>query len=328
MENQTKQKKVVVIGGGTGSYVVLSGLKAYDLKIVAVTTVGDDGGSTGRLRDEFWFLPAGDMRQCIAALSEENGYLRDLLLYRFDKGEKGLRGHNLGNLIITALEDLTGSESRALMTMGKIFSLKGRVLPVSLEMAKIGAKYSTGKRIISEHLIEENVLRPGEKIEKLFTKPEIFINPSLKRELKDADLIVFGPGDLYNSTIANLIVSGVPESLVKSKAKIVQIMNLMTLASQTSGMTMSDYVAELEKYLTRKVDYILINKREISEDIIENYEKSGESPIFDDLGKDKRVIRRDLMSLRTVQKNSSDTLKRSLIRHSSTKIARALMSIL
>ncbi len=328
MENQTKQKKVVVIGGGTGSYVVLSGLKAYDLKIVAVTTVGDDGGSTGRLRDEFGFLPAGDMRQCIAALSEENGYLRDLLLYRFDKGEKGLRGHNLGNLIITALEDLTGSESRALMTMGKIFSLKGRVLPVSLEMAKIGAKYSTGKRIISEHLIEENVLRPGEKIEKLFTKPEIFINPSLKRELKDADLIVFGPGDLYNSTIANLIVSGVPESLVKSKAKIVQIMNLMTLASQTSGMTMSDHVAELEKYLTRKVDYILINKREISEDIIENYEKSGESPIFDDLGKDKRVIRRDLMSLRTVQKNSSDTLKRSLIRHSSTKIARALMSIL
>ena len=328
MENQTKQKKVVVIGGGTGSYVVLSGLKAYDLKIVAVTTVGDDGGSTGRLRDEFGFLPAGDMRQCIAALSEENGYLRDLLLYRFDKGEKGLRGHNLGNLIITALEDLTGSESRALLTMGKIFSLKGRVLPVSLEMAKIGAKYSTGKRIISEHLIEENVLRPGEKIEKLFTKPEIFINPSLKRELKDADLIVFGPGDLYNSTIANLIVSGVPESLVKSKAKIVQIMNLMTLASQTSGMTMSDHVAELEKYLTRKVDYILINKREISEDIIENYEKSGESPIFDDLGKDKRVIRRDLMSLRTVQKNSSDTLKRSLIRHSSTKIARALMSIL
>ena len=321
------KKKIMVIGGGTGSYVVLSGLKEYDYDIVAVTTVADDGGSSGRLRDEFGFLPAGDMRQSIAALSQENGFLKDLLLYRFEKGEKGLKGHNLGNLILTALDDITGSESKALETATKIFSLKGKVLPVSLDLTKVRAKYSSGKEIIGEHFIEENKLQKGERILEYSADPPVKINPAVKAEIKDTDLIIFGPGDLYNSTIANLTIKGVSEAIKGSQAKILHIINLMTLSSQTAYFTASDHVRELEKYLGKKVNYILLNTRKIPEDVLKNYRKFNEYQIEDDLRGDSRVFRLDLLSTTKVKKNSADPLKRSLIRHSSHKLGKAIVSI-
>lgn len=323
----TKHKKILIMGGGTGSYVVLSGLKEYHYDLVSVNTVADDGGSTGRLRNEFGFLPAGDIRQSIAALAGENGYLRDLLLYRFEKGEKGLKGHNLGNLILTALDDITGSESAALEVASRIFRLKGKVFPVSLELTKLKAVYSSGKEIISEHHIEENSLEKGERIANLSVVPKVKINPKVKKEILEADLIILGPGDLYNSTIANLVVSGVPEAIAESKAKVLQIVNLMTLSSQTAYYATSDHVKELEKYLKKSVDYVLVNTRKIPTEVLKHYKKYNEYQVEDDLAGDPRVLRFDLLSTKKVKKNSSDPLKRSLIRHSSTKLSKAIINV-
>lgn len=324
-------RRIVIIGGGTGSFVVLSGLKKWPVALAAIVAVTDDGGSTGRLRDEFGFLPVGDMRQCIAALSDENidSHLMNLLLYRFDKGEKGLKGHSLGNLILTALEDITGSESRGLEMAGQIFKLKGQIFPVSLKLVKLVAYYNNGKKIVSEHKIEVKKLKQGERISKLTTQPKARINPRAKKLIEQADLIILGPGDLFDSTIANLVIQGVPPAIKKSGALIVNVVNLMTLRSQTEGFKASDHVKTLEQYLGKKVDYILMNTASIPKKILKNYrEKEGEYPVADDLGKDERVIRGDFLDRKKFKKSSGDVLKRSLIRHSPEKLARKIIKIL
>lgn len=325
-----KGKKVVIIGGGTGSFVVLSGLKQYPLDLTAIVAVTDDGGSTGRLRDEFGFLPAGDMRQCLAALSDsrENGYLKDLLLYRFDKGEKGLRGHNLGNLILTALEDLAGSESAGLQAASRIFRLHGRVIPVSLELVKLVAHYQSGIKIVSEHLIEEHKLSQGDRISRLDTIPSAHLNPSAKKAILSVDYIILGPGDLYGSTISNLVIKGVPSVIRRSKAKIIYIVNLMTLVSQTNYFTAQDHLHEIESYLDHKVDFIMLNSGRIPSDVLAIYACKGEYPVVDDLGEDRRVVRSNLLSERKIKKPDSDPLKRSLVRHSSVKLAQEIVKLI
>lgn len=322
----TLMKKIVVIGGGTGSFVLLSGLKHYPLDLTAVVPVTDDGGSTGRLRDEFGFLPVGDIRQCLAALAPENGFLRQLLLYRFQKCQ-GLRGHNLGNLILTALEDIAGSELEAVTTAAKLFRLKGKVLPVSKELVKLAAEYSSGKTIVSEHKIEIHKLQKGEKIIKLYTVPEAKINPDVKKAIKEADLIILGPGDLYDSTIANLVIKGAKKALQTSRAKIIYIVNLMTLNSQTNGYTASDHLKEIEKYTGRNVDYLVINNQSFPSRILRAYQKLEEYSVIDDLGRDKRVIRKPLLAKSDFQKPQSDVLKRTLLRHDSEKLAKVIMSL-
>jgi len=324
------KKNIVVIGGGTGSFVVLSGLKEFPLNLTAIVAVTDDGGSTGRLRDEFGFLPAGDMRQCIAALAVGDGepdLTQKLLLYRFSKG-KGLEGHNLGNLILTALEDIAGSESRGLEYASKIFRLKGKVMPISLKLVKLVATYKSGKKIISEKKIEEHRLKKDDGIIKLSTIPKAEINTKAKNAILQADAIVLGPGDLFASTIANLIFEGAKETIKKSKAKIIDIVNLMTTYYQTEGFTARDHVRTLENYLGREVDYILLNKTKPPQKILQIYENSGEHVVKDDLKNDKRVKRLDLLSPKMTVKPKGDKLKRSLLRHDPHKVAHAILNIL
>lgn len=330
-------KKVVVIGGGTGTSIVLSGLKKYTcdsdcndfcLNLTAVVPVTDDGGSTGRLRDEFGFLPVGDARQCLAALSaKEDELFRQLLLYRFSRGQ-GLKGHNLGNLILTALEDLLDSEPQALQAASKIFRLKGRVLPVSLDLVKLVAEYKSGQKIVSEHKIEETQLKKGDQIVKMSTQPKAKINPRVQKAIEAADLITLGPGDLFNSVIANLVIKGMPAVLRKTQAQLVYIVNLMTLNSQTREMTAREHVSQIEKYLGRKIDRIIINNQPISKDILKSYQKLHEYPVVDDLGSDKRVIRRKLLAKAPFVKPKADILKRSLLRHGPEKLADILISLL
>jgi len=321
-----QQKQVVVIGGGTGTSVVLAGLKHFPLDLTAVVPVTDDGGSTGRLRDEFGFLPVGDARQCLAALSTDGDDFRQLLLYRFDRCQ-GLKGHNLGNLILTALEDLLGSEPAALTAAAKIFRLKGRVLPVSLKLVKLVAEYGSGKTIKSEHQIEVNHLN-GDRIIKLATEPVARVNPEVKQAILAADLITIGPGDLYDSLMANLVIKGMPLALRKTKAKLVHIVNLMTLNSQTSDMSAKDHLKVIEDYLGRSIDWIIINKQPIPKSIKQAYGRYGEFPVKDDLGQDQRVIRRRLLAGGIFQKPKGDTLKRSLLRHDSVKLAKTLVNLL
>ena len=322
-----KLKKIVVIGGGTGSFVLLSGLKQYPVELTAIVPVTDDGGSTGRLRDEFGFLPVGDMRQCLAALAADNGRLRRLLLYRFDKG-KGLVGHNLGNLILTALEDLVGSAPEAVGEAASIFRLKGRVYPVSKKLVKLVADYSSGKTIVSEYKIEKYHLKQGERIAKLYTKPATRLNELAAAAIRAAEMIILAPGDLYNSIIANLVISGMKSALKNSRAKLVYIVNLMTLNSQTHGFAASDHVKEIEKYTGKKVDYILINSQPIKKEIVKAYKREQEHPVADDLNKDSRVIRQPLLSASVFQKPKSDSLKRSLLRHDSGKLAKAIIKLI
>jgi uncharacterized cofD-like protein len=318
------QKKLVVIGGGTGSFVLLKGLKQYPVDLTAIVPVTDDGGSTGRLRDEFGFLPVGDMRQCLAALAPNDGMLKKLLLYRFEKGN-GLVGHNLGNLLLTAMEDLTGSEPEAVAETAKLFRLKGKVLPIAKTLVKLVAKYSSGEKIISEHAIETHRLEKDERIVDLTTEPEATIHADAKKAIEAADTIILAPGDLYNSIIANLVIRGTAQAIKTSRAKIFYIVNLMTLNSQTNYMSAKDHVAAIEKYCGRPVDYIIVNNEPIAETVKASYAKEGEYPVADDLAGDKRVVRGPLLAPVAYEKPKSDSLKRSLLRHDPEKLAQAIM---
>lgn len=322
-----EQKKLVVIGGGTGSFVLLSGLKAFPVELTAIVPVTDDGGSTGRLRDEFGFLPVGDMRQCLAALAPDNGLLRKLLLYRFEKGE-GLIGHNLGNLLLTALEDLAGSEPEAVVQAAKLFRLKGKVWPISRTLVKLAAEYSDGKTVVSEHEIETHRLTPNERITHLFTIPETTINPEAKKTLLEAQAIIFAPGDLFNSVIASLVIKGTQEAIKTSQAKLIYVVNLMTLNSQTNYMSAADHVKEIEKYAGRKMDKIVVNNQAVPDDIKQVYAKEVEYPVVDDLGDDSRVVRREMLAKAPYQKPKSDVIKRSLLRHDPEKLAQTIIKLL
>ena len=320
-------KKAVVIGGGTGSFVLLTGLKQYPVELTAIVPVTDDGGSTGRLRDEFGFLPVGDMRQCLAALAPNNGLLRKLLLYRFTKG-KGLVGHNLGNLLLTALEDLAGSELEAVVEAAKLFRLKGKVWPIAQTLVKLGAQYSDGKQIVSEHEIEIHRLTPNERITRLFTIPAAKINEAAKAALLEAEAIILAPGDLFNSVISSLVIKGAQAAIKASRAKLIYVVNLMTLNSQTNYMTAADHVKEIEKYAGRPTDWIVINNQAVPDEIKRIYAKEVEYPVVDDLGSDRRVVREAMLAKAPYQKSNSDLIKRSLLRHDPKKLAAVIIKLI
>jgi uncharacterized cofD-like protein len=326
-----KNSKIVVIGGGTGSFVLLSGLRRYSVELTAIVTVADSGGSTGRLRTEFGFLPVGDMRQCLAALTEQgkDDILRQLLLYRFTKGE-GIRGHNLGNLILTALTDITGSEAKAIEAAAKIFRLQGQIFPITTTNIHLVAKYDDGSIIVGEHEIDEPKHKGGKKIIDLTTKPAATIYKEAKNAILDARVIVLGPGDLYTSILPNLVIRGVKETFALTYAKVVYVVNLMTRFSQTHNMTALDHVREIEKYLGRQIDVVVINKEKIPQHIVNLYNQEKGFPVKDDLGLKQhyRILWRDLLAPGVVVKTPADVLQRSYLRHNSQKLAETIISIL
>lgn len=323
--------KIVVIGGGTGSFIVLTGLRKYKVDLTAVVSVTDSGGSTGRLRSEFGFLPVGDMRQCLAALALSNGddYIKKLLLYRFSKG-KGLKGHNLGNLILTALTDLTGLETKAVEIAAKIFRLQGKVLPVTTTNVQLKAEYEDGKVIVGEHKIDEPKYISGKRIIKLTTSQKAKIYDKTRESILAADLIILGPGDLYTSILPNLIVDGVRQVLKIKQQKIVYIVNLMTRYSQTPGFTALDHLKEIKTYLGFCPAVILINNGTIPLKILKLYRLEKSYPVRDDLINinGSLVIRKNLVKPTLIHKHKSDVLQRSFLRHDSEKLAKILMTLL
>lgn len=315
-----KLPNVVVIGGGTGTSIVLSGLKQYPLNLTAVISVADSGGSTGRLRDEFGFLPVGDLRQAIAALATDTnqGYISKLLLYRFAKGQ-GLEGHNLGNLILTALQDMTGSTAKALSIASEIFQLRGKVYPITLKDIQLVIEYRDGTIEIGESVLDHK--HGGKPIASVKTSPRASISPMAKQAIETADCIVLGPGDLYGSLLPNLIIQGVKSAFSRSRATIVYIANLMTHFTQTHNMTAADHLKVIEKHLPKPVDYILLNQQPIAPTIANMYRRQHEFPVIDDLADDPRVIRRNLINI------ISDK-KQTYLRHHSHKIAQLIMRII
>ncbi|MBU1033387.1 YvcK family protein [Patescibacteria group bacterium] len=328
-------KKIVVIGGGTGSAVVLAGLKKYkNIDLSAVIVVSDNGGSTGRLRDEFGFLPVGDLRQCIAALAtgENEEEIRRLLLYRFDK-DSSLQGHNLGNLILTSLESLTGSASKAVELASKIFRINGTVLPISEDSVNLVIHYDDGKIAVGEKNLDDPEFG-GKKIKELALDKKAKIYSKAYRAIADADLVVLGPGDLYGSLLANTLVDGFAEALAENKkngGKFVYVSNLVTHFSQTHQMSARDHLLEIQKYCQRPADFALINDSPIPKKILSIYQEANDYLIMDDLENkegETQIIRANLLSTTLFKAEKNDSLTRSLIRHHKDKLAKALLKLI
>lgn len=330
-----KKAKIVVIGGGTGTFVLLSGLKNAPVDLVAVISMMDSGGSNRVLRDEFGLLPTSDIRQCLVALAEDKGdqeILRELFTYRFHQGV-GIAGMTFGNLFMAALADIYKDQVKAVEVVQRLLHTKGKILPVTLDDVQLVARYENGNQVIGEHWIDEPKHDGRLKIVEIETIPLAKINAVAEKEILSADLIVLGPGDLFTSLVPNLIVKGIPEAIRKSRAKKVYVVNLMTKYGQTYGFKASDFVKVLEKYLgtNRVLDYVLINKsQKISAEILRRYKEEQAMMVEDDLGADEdfKVIRADLLSPVEVGKVAGDGLKRSLLRHDSQKLAKEILKFL
>ncbi|MBI4147031.1 YvcK family protein [Candidatus Woesearchaeota archaeon] len=317
-------KKVAVIGGGTGSFTVLSGLKKYNIDLSAIVSMADDGGSTGILRDELGVLPPGDVRQCLVALSDSSRLMRSLMNYRFENGS--LQGHSFGNLLLSALEKVTGSFEKAVEEVGKIMSIKGKVIPVTIHEVRLNMILNNGKVLQGEKEVHLSTdIHKGYK--SIYLEPFPQANPQAISEIMNADLVVFGPGGLYTSLIPNLLVEGVGKALRETKAKKVFIINLMNKRGQTPKFTVKDHLNEIKKFVGKDVfDYILVNNSEPPKELIEDYAEEGEM-VKNDLKNDLRVLEASLLSSELKEVQIGDTLKRNLIRHDSQKLADELMKI-
>ena len=324
--NASRPRNIVTLGGGTGTFVVLSALRLLsDVALTAIVSSADDGGSTGHLRDAYGFLPAGDARQALVALAEETEVLRKLFAYRFDKGN--VAGHNLGNLFLTALTDLLGSDALALAEASKLLRVKGTVLQASDEPAVLVAEFADGTVITGEAAIDERV--PGRApIAGVSYAMPVALSAPAAAAIAAADAIVLGPGDLYTSTAAALLAEGTREALAGSRATLVYVCNLFTKAGQTDGMTVQQHCAAIARYAGRMPDRILINTATFSADVLARYGAEGEYPVADDLPEAPSILRADLASVHMVPPLPNDPVPRSLVRHDSGKLKEALAALL
>lgn len=329
-----KKKKILVIGGGTGTYTILSGLKKFkELDLSVIVSMMDSGGSNRVIRDEFGLLPTSDIRQCMVALASDESHelLRKLFTYRYNQGT-GISGMSFGNLFMAALTDIYGSQEEAIRKTSETLDVMGTIAPVTYDDAHLVARYDNGKQVLGEHFIDEPKEDMNDaKIVDLELVPNAKANKKALWLIKEADVIIFGPGDLYTSIICNLIVDGVTVAIKKSKAKKIFVMNLMTKTGQTTGFKASDHLKELEKYLEGSViDIVLINKRKVyPNNILKRYKEEGAKPVEDDLnGSEVKVIRRSFISSTIYKKQKGDRLKRSLIRHDAVKLANAIAYLL
>ncbi len=329
------KKSIVVVGGGTGTFTVLRGLKAYagTVSIKAIVTMADDGGSNRVLRDEFGLLPTSGIRQAIVALSTDEGLMRELFTYRYLRG-KGIAGMTFGNLFMAALADILKSQKRAIEETCELMGIVGEILPVSYKSTRLLATYMDGTEVLGEHLIDEargNVSK--QRIIKLQTVPKARISQEARHALLTANLIVLGPGDLYTNTIANLVIGGVKEAIVRSKARLVFVVNLMNKLGEAYQYRASDFLEDLARYIPReRVDYVLVNSDlDFDPKLLAAYKREGATPVEDDLGEKwgkAEVIRAKFLSDVIPKAQKGDVVKRSMIRHHSKKLARVITGLI
>lgn len=282
------EPSIVVLGGGTGAYAALTGLKRHTSRLSAIISMADSGGSTGRLRDEFGHLPPGDLRKALVALAPDDDttlMLRRLFEYRFNKGD-GLSGHTFGNLLITALTELTGSTDRAIAEASRILNVRGRVIPVTLDDTHLMAETERGHVIRGETNIDIRADDPDVPIAKVYLEPQAEANPEAVRTIEEADVVVLGPGDLYSSIVPNLLVRGIPEAIRRSGALTVYACNIMTKRGETDGFRASDFIRQILRYLGAPgaLDYVILNYHErLDSEVLERYARDGSVPVSIDL---------------------------------------------
>ena len=226
--------KVVVIGGGTGSATVLSGLKNYDVMLTALMAMTDDGGSNGILRREFNLLPTAGIWQAMTVLSTQEPLLIELFRYRYHEGE-GISGMTFGNLIFAALSDILGSQDRAISEIARMLAVKGEVIPISHDMAQLVAVYEDGSVVIGEHNIDQPSHDGTLRIKRTMTKPNAKLNPEARGAILQADVVILGPGDFYTNTVADLVIEGVVEALLECDALVVFIVNIILMSLTGNG---------------------------------------------------------------------------------------------
>ena len=321
LENLYKRRKlnrgprIVAVGGGTGLSMLLSGAKNITNNLTAIVSVGDDGGSSGRLREEMGILPPGDIRHCITALADDEDLVNKLFKYRFTNGE-GLEGHSFGNLFLTALYDITGDMVSAVRASSRVLSIRGRVLPATLDDMKLVAEMEDGRIIHGESTIPE----AHGKIKRLFTEPaNCKALPDVIQAIRDAELIILGPGSLYTSVIPNLLVKEISEEIIKSKAKKIYVCSIMTQPGETDNYTVSDHLKALIQHAgsNKIVDAVLVNDY-LPDNLAGKYQEAGSYPVKLDVPEVKKL------GIKIFAKKLIQDSREGLVRHSSTRVARAV----
>ncbi|MBT2738209.1 gluconeogenesis factor YvcK family protein [Neobacillus sp. C211] len=312
------QPRIVVIGGGTGLPVLLRGLKQFPVEITAIVTVADDGGSSGRLREDLHIPPPGDIRNVLASLSDVEPLVEEMFQHRF-KTSNELSGHSLGNLILAAMTSITGNFVHAIQEMSKILNVHGKVLPAANQSVVLHAEMEDGTIVSGESKIPYS----GKRIKKVFMTPEnIRPLPEAIQAIRQADLIIIGPGSLYTSILPNLLVPRIGDELCQSHAKKVYICNLMTQAGETHGFTASDHVKALYDHMSCAfINTILVNNEEIPQDIQLRYNEELADPVLYDLPRlfelGLEVVHADI----AYQENGA-------LRHDPKKVAKILYNLL
>jgi len=317
--------KVTTIGGGSGQYALLSGLRDLDeIDISAVVSMVDSGGSTGRLRDELGILPPGDVLKCLLALSPQREIARTLLLRRFDK-DKRLKGHNAGNMLLTMLSRYTGSFPTGIQALGEILNVNGAILPVTTNRATLVAELTDGTRIFGESAID--VPRGGQasKIKDVYLVPHhsghIQAYPPVIEAINAADVIIIGPGDLFTSILSNIVVPGVKNAIQETRATIMYVVNIMTKYGETHNYSLIDFVKKLEEGIGRQVEIVVCNRTKPEDQILAEYRKQeSEFVEFTDnpqFWQTRKIYSADLL----------DT-SGSIVRHDSQKLARLIQEII
>jgi uncharacterized cofD-like protein len=323
--------KIAVIGGGTGSFTLLSELKNHTKQLAAIVNMADDGGSTGVLRDELGALPPGDVRQCLVALSD-SPKIRDLFNYRFEQGT--FDGHSFGNILLTALEKATGSFSEAVETASEILRITGTVIPATLDNVRLKMEWSDVSLVLNgERVIDAEYYRYDPRKADLTLTPKASANPLAILAIEQADIVVVAPGDLYSSLGPLLVIDGIADALKKTKATCVYVCNLVTKHGQTAGFSVSDHANEIERFVGGAfLDYVLFNEQKPSPRVASRYKAEKAFLVDADVKSLKKASYRALGGnflgdLATYSAVEVKTVKRSLIRHDADAVARAIISL-
>ncbi len=319
MNNSENQgRKVVVIGGGTGMPVLLRGLKEYPLDITAIVTVADDGGSSGRLRDELFIPPPGDVRNVLIALAEVEPLFESLFQHRFSQGN-GLSGHALGNLLLAAMTNITGDFVHGIQEMSRVLNVRGKVLPAANQSIVLNAELEDGTIVSGESRIPAS----GKKIKRVFITPED-VEPLYEtlQEIREADMILIGPGSLYTSILPNLLVPKIGAAITASKARKVYVCNVMTQAGETTDYTASDHVKALYEHMDQPfIDTVIVNDTLVPEDIQALYEEEEARPVLSD-EEELQALGCEILSDGIIEYD------KNVIRHDAKKIARLIYDMI
>jgi uncharacterized cofD-like protein len=313
--------------------MLLAGLKKYPVNLSAIVSMADDGGSTGVLRDELGALPPGDVRQCLVALSESSEIFRSLMNYRFEKG--GLKGHSFGNLFLSALEKISGNFEKGVEEASKILNVKGEVIPVTGKDTNLYILLENEKILKGENEINHNYEIEKIGIRKIYLSPKALANKKAIQKIKEADLIIIGPGNHYCSILPNLLVEGIPKAIRESKAKVVYNCNLVNKNGHTEKFDLDDYVNVINGYLGKeRIDFVTFNSKKPNSKLIKRYTSHKDVLVSFNKRKGARrkykIIKADLLSREKVIFSKADKIAsvRSFIRHDSEKLAKVLIKIL